>query len=64
MGLPILSALVAVAIHTAALTITPPARLPFLYDAMFVSWAFLHIAGAAVYLNLRQCSWERPLECS
>lgn len=52
----VLSAVVGVGVHVLAEVHTPPPRLRYLHDAMFVSLAFVHLAGGAVVLNVRQ--WE------
>ena len=52
--LSLLSVLPAVCIHTAQFAVEPPARYLHLYDAAFVTLAFVHIAATFVYLNVRQ----------
>lgn len=52
----LLSLLPAVCIHAAQCLVPPPARFLHLYDAAFVSLAFVHIAAAAVHLNIQQYS--------
>ena len=49
-----LSVLPAVCIHAAQIAVRPPVRFQHLYDAAFVTLAFMHVAGAFVYLNVRQ----------
>lgn len=48
----------AVVVHMLDVLWTPPPRYPFLVDYLFVSLAFVHFAGAALYLNWRQ--WQLP----
>ncbi|KAL3139491.1 hypothetical protein ABBQ38_003815 [Trebouxia sp. C0009 RCD-2024] len=50
----ILSILPATCIHAAQFAVEPPARYLHLYDAAFVTLAFVHIAATFVYLNVRQ----------
>lgn len=52
--LSLLSVLPAVCIHAAQLAVRPPVRFQHLYDAAFVSLAFMHVAATFVYLNVRQ----------
>ena len=54
------SVLLGVAVHAADALYEPPAKLPFLYDAMFTSLAAAHLFLAAVYLNYRQ--WQTPAD--
>lgn len=51
------SLVVGMGIHALDAFGQPPKRLPFLHDALFVSFAFLHLAAGALYLNVRQ--WKR-----
>lgn len=44
------------AILAAAWAVPPPPKLPFLYDALIVTWSFLHFAALAAYTNLLQ--WQ------
>jgi alpha-1,3-glucosyltransferase len=48
---------VAGALHAARLAFEPPARLPWLHDRLFITYAFLFIASATAYLNWLQ--WGR-----
>ena len=48
------SIVLGLAIHVAAAIIPPPERLPYLFDAMFVSLSFCHIMLCYLYLNWRQ----------
>ena len=52
--LSLLSVLPAVCVHTAEIAVKPPVRFQHLYDAVFVSLAFIHVAACLVYLNVRQ----------
>lgn len=52
--LSLLSVLPAVCIHAAQIAVKPPVRLLHLYDAAFVTLAFIHVAAVFVYLNVRQ----------
>lgn len=52
--LSLLSVFPAVCIHVAQIAVKPPMRLLHLYDAAFVSLAFIHVAAVFVYLNVRQ----------
>ena len=42
------------AVHLISSLLSPPQKLPFLFDAMFVSLAFVHIVACFLYLNYRQ----------
>ena len=42
------------AIVAAAAALPPPAHLPFLYDALVVTWSFVHFAALFVYTNFLQ----------
>lgn len=44
----------AVVLHLLEVTVPPPANLPWLFDRLFVSYGFVFIAAAMVYLNYRQ----------
>lgn len=44
----------AVLLHVLELTVAAPANLPWLYDRLFVTYGFVFIAAAMVYLNYRQ----------
>ena len=48
--------LVGCALHIGAIAFEPPKQLPFLHDALFVSFSFLLFASTALYLNVRQ--WQ------
>jgi alpha-1,3-glucosyltransferase len=48
------SLLGAMLIHAAQLLVLPPVRYPFLWDALFTAYAFLHLALAFLYLTWRQ----------
>ena len=50
----------AVMLHLAELTVPPPAALPWLFDRLFITYGFLFIAAAMVYLNWRQ--WHQQPE--
>lgn len=50
----LLSLLPAVCTHAAQISVKPPVRLVHLYDAAFVTLAFVHIAATFMYLNVRQ----------
>lgn len=50
----------AVVLHILQLTLTPPARLPWLFDRLYITFSFVFIAAAMVYLNYRQ--WNLPLQ--
>lgn len=52
--LSLLSILPAGCIHVAQIAVKPPVRLLHLYDAAFVTLAFIHVAAVFVYLNVRQ----------
>lgn len=52
--LSLLSVLPAACIHAAQFAVEPPARYLHLYDAAYVTLAFVHIAATIVYLNVRQ----------
>ena len=56
----VLSVLVAVCVHIAQCCVKPPSRYPFLYDAAYVSLAFVHICGAVLYSSGRQ--WSAALQ--
>ena len=43
-------------IHATHLFVLPPARYPYLLDALFSAYAFLHLALAFIYSTWRQCS--------
>jgi len=47
----------ALALHAARLLYEPPARLPWLHDRLFVTYAFVFIALGAAYLNWVQWGW-------
>lgn len=47
----------ALVLHAARLLFEPPARLPWIHDRLFITYAFLFIASAAAYLNWLQ--WGR-----
>lgn len=49
-------------LHVLRQIVSPPARLPFLHDALFTATAFLHFAAYYVYLNVRM--WTAPELCS
>ena len=51
-----LSLLAAAAVHVLQCSIPPPAKLPFLYDAVVTSLSFANLLPAAVYLNI--CQWR------
>lgn len=44
----------AVLLHVLELTVSPPAKLPWLWDRLFVTYGFVFIAAATVYLNYQQ----------
>jgi alpha-1,3-glucosyltransferase len=44
----------AVLLHVLELTVSPPASLAWLWDRLFVTYGFVFIAAAMVYLNFRQ----------
>lgn len=44
----------AVALHLGAVAVSPPANLPWLFDRLFITYGFVFIAAAMVYLNWRQ----------
>ncbi|WIA33433.1 hypothetical protein OEZ86_006565 [Tetradesmus obliquus] len=44
----------AVLLHLLQALVPPPQRLPWLHDRLFVSYSFVFIAGAMLYLNWRQ----------
>lgn len=48
----------AVLLHAVQLVMPPLQRYPYLLDAMFTMYAFLHLAPATLYLNWRQ--WVLP----
>lgn len=52
--LALLSIVPAICIHAAQIAVSPPVRLLHLYDAAFVTLAFVHIAATFIYLNIRQ----------
>ena len=52
----LLSIGVGIGMHVLAEVRPPPPRLPYLYDAMIVSLAFVHLIAGAVVLNVRQ--WQ------
>jgi hypothetical protein len=53
----------AVLLHVLQLTVSPPAGLPWLYDRLFITYGFVFIAAAMLYLNYRQ--WhQQPLGVS
>ena len=52
--LSLLSVLPAGCIHVAQIAVKPPMRLLHLYDAAFVTLAFIHVAAVFVYMNGRQ----------
>ena len=45
---------VCAAVLAASATLPPPPRLPFLYDALTVTWAFAHFAALFAYTNWLQ----------
>jgi alpha-1,3-glucosyltransferase len=45
------SLLVCLVLHALAALFQPPKRLPFLYDALITAFAFVHFAGAALYVQ-------------
>ncbi len=47
------STLIAAGLHAGRELLAPPPALPWLWDALVVSFAFLHIAAAALYVNWR-----------
>jgi hypothetical protein len=50
----------AVLLHVLQVTVAPPAALPWLYDRLFISYGFVFVAAAMLYLNYRQ--WhQQPL---
>jgi alpha-1,3-glucosyltransferase len=51
---------VAAALHAARELVPPPPSLPWLWDGLTVGFAFLHIAGAALYVNVRL--WSVPAD--
>ncbi len=51
---PVVSACVAGIIHAAAAAVLPPLRYPYLFDALIVSWSFLHLALLLVFTNVEQ----------
>ena len=44
-------------LHAARILVPPPARLPWLYDRLFITTAFLYFASVAIYLQVR-CRWN------
>lgn len=48
----------AVALHAARALLSPPERLPWLWDRAFVSLAFVYAACGMAYFNWRQ--WNQP----
>lgn len=51
---PLLSLAIITAIHGIRVTIPPPSRYPFLWDALMVSWAFLNFIEVFVHLYRTQ----------
>lgn len=51
---PALSLAIMGTIHAVRAAIAPPARYPFLWDALMVTWAFANFAEAFLHLNLAQ----------
>lgn len=47
---------VAVFLHASEALVKPPPRYPYIFDALFVTYSFVHLAAAAVYLNISQ--WQ------
>ena len=43
-----------VGVHALDIFSAPPKKLPFLYDALFVTISFANLLPAAVYLNFKQ----------
>lgn len=52
----------AVLLHVLEVCVPPPARLPWLYDRLFISYGFVFIAAAMLYLNYRQWHQQPALE--
>ena len=44
----------AILLHALQLVVPPPQRYPYLIDALFTTYAFLHLVLAMLYLNWRQ----------
>jgi len=49
-----------VLLHVLQVTVQPPSQLPWLFDRLFISYGFVFIAGAMVYLNWRQWHQQQP----
>lgn len=48
----------ALALHLAAVLVTPPKHLPYIIDALITAVCFLHFLSAAAYVQLLQ--WREP----
>lgn len=47
-------------VHALDIFSSPPNKLPFLYDALFVTISFANLLPAALYLNYKQ--WQSSLQ--
>lgn len=57
-GAGIVTVVFGIGLHAVDSLTDPPKRLPYLYDALFVSVAFVHMLLPAVYLNFRQWGYR------
>lgn len=56
-----LSIISVVGIHVITSSMEPPLRYPYLWDAVMVSWAFVHFVQAFVELNKMQIKFVRSV---
>ncbi len=52
----------AILLHAVQLVVPPPQRYPYLIDALFTTYAFLHLYLAMLYLNWRQWVPATPVK--